>query len=78
MNNRIEELKKQCKAEKYWDANAQKWVDTPFDADKFAKLIIDECAGAVVKEVSNWKQLAPFDGIIKQRGVYAIKNHFGL
>jgi hypothetical protein len=78
MNNKFEELKKQCGCEKHWDVTNSKWVDSQIDLDEFAKLIINECAGAIVKEVNNWQQLAPFNNIIKQRGVLAIKNHFGL
>jgi len=78
MNNKIEELKKQCRVEKHWDADSKKWVDGYFDEDKFAKLIINESARAIETEVSNWKQLAPFNNIILQRGIYAIKQHFGI
>jgi hypothetical protein len=78
MNNKIEELKKQCTVDKYWDGEKELWVHKHVDLDKFAQSIINECAGAIVKEVNNWQQLAPFNNIIKQRGVHAIKQHFGL
>lgn len=78
MNNKFEELKKQCGGEKIWDVSTSKWVDSQIDLDKYAELIVIEATKAVESEVNNWQQLAPFNNIIKQRGVYAIKRHFGL
>jgi len=78
MTDRIKKLRELCRVEKHWDADTQKWVEGSFDEDKFAKLIINESAKAIDIEVNNWSQIAPFNQIIKQRGIQAIKNHFGL
>ena len=78
MNERINSFKKQCTIDKHWDNDAQKWIDGHFDVDKFAKLIVNESVKAIELEVNNWSQLAPFNSIIKQRGVYAIKRHFDM
>lgn len=78
INERIENLKQQCRVEKHWDSEKEIWIGDHIDIDKFAMLLINESAKAIENEVNNWKQLAPFNNIIKQRGILAIKNQFGL
>lgn len=46
--------------------------------EKFAELIVRECATAFEAEVDTWKQMVPYQGSIKRRGTKAIKQHFGV
>lgn len=78
MTDKIEELKKQCKVDKYWDEKNQVWIENYFDVNMFAALIIKESITAIEIEVGNWRQLAPFNDMIRQRGVFAIKQRFGI
>ena len=80
MNERLRELAKQ----------ASIMVDTTFgqttmpeykaqvDLNKFAELIVRECAQAFEAEVDTWKQMDPYQGSIKRQGAKAIKQHFGV
>ena len=50
-----------------------------YDAlEKFAELIVKECATAFEAEVDTWKQMNPYQGSIKRQGTKAIKQHFGV
>ena len=49
-----------------------------FDPEKFAELIVRECAQAFEAEVDTWKQMHPYQGSIKRQGTKAIKQHFGV
>jgi hypothetical protein len=42
MNERIEQLKSQCWVEKRWDNDM--WIEKHIDLEKFAELIVQECA----------------------------------
>lgn len=44
MNERIQAIKNQCWVYRYWDKNGERWVDRHVDLDKFAELIVRECA----------------------------------
>jgi len=46
--------------------------------DKFAELIVRECAKAFEAEVDTWKEMDPYQGSIKRQGAKAIKQHFGI
>lgn len=46
--------------------------------EKFAELIVQECANAFETEVDTWKELSPYQGSIKRQGTKAIKQHFGV
>ena len=46
--------------------------------EKFAELIVRECAQAFESEVDTWKQMDPYQGSIKRQGAKAIKQHFGV
>ena len=46
--------------------------------EKFAELIVRECAQAFEAEVDTWKQMDPYQGSIKRQGAKAIKEHFGV
>lgn len=78
MSDQIKKLKELCRTDKHWDADKQKWIEASFDEDKFARLIINESVKAIDIEVNNWTQLAPFNQIIKHRGIQAIRTHFGI
>lgn len=45
MNERIKELKDQCWVEKRWDNGM--WIEKHIDQEKFAELIVQECANIV-------------------------------
>jgi hypothetical protein len=45
---------------------------------KFAELIVRECATAFEAEVDTWKEMNPYQGSIKRQGTKAIKKHFGV
>ena len=49
-----------------------------FDKEKFAELIVRECATAFEAEVDTWKEMDPYQGSIKRQGTKAIKQHFGV
>ena len=49
-----------------------------FDTEKFAELIVRECATAFEAEVDTWKEMDPYQGSIKRQGTKAIKKHFGV
>jgi hypothetical protein len=46
--------------------------------EKFAELIVRECATAFEAEVNTWKEMDPYQGSIKRQGTKAIKKHFGV
>ena len=48
------------------------------DLEKFAELIVRECATAFEAEVDTWKEMDPYQGSIKRQGTKAIKQHFGV
>ena len=48
------------------------------DVEKFAELIVRECATAFEAEVDTWKEMDPYQGSIKRQGTKAIKKHFGV
>ena len=48
------------------------------DVEKFAELIVRECAIAFEAEVDTWKEMDPYQGSIKRQGTKAIKKHFGV
>ena len=45
---------------------------------KFAELIVQECAQAFEAEVDTWKEMVPYQGSMKRKGTQAIKQHFGV
>jgi len=49
-----------------------------FSKEKFAELIVRECAEAFESEVDTWKEMDPYQGSIKRQGTKAIKKHFGV
>jgi hypothetical protein len=76
MNERIRELVEQAgiQLDKYgcvFDV-----VDD--NLEKFAELIVRECATAFEAEVDTWKEMNPYQGSIKRQGTKAIKKHFGV
>jgi lysophospholipase L1-like esterase len=82
MNERIKELAKQAGIEFTYDptetpmrAFAECWAD---ELEKFAELIVRECAQAFEAEVDTWKEMDPYQGSIKRQGTKAIKQHFGV
>jgi hypothetical protein len=46
--------------------------------EKFAQLIVKECARVFESEVDTWKQMDPYQGSIKRKGTKAIREHFGV
>ena len=70
MNERIEKLLKQCEYENYdWNGTL---VEVGFDAEKFAELIVSECAG-IIEAIDNGNQIEGTDNPIK-----AIRKRFGV
>ena len=69
MNERILELARQV------------WPDpntSHVNHEKFAELIVRECATAFEAEVDTWKEMDPYQGSMKRKGTQAIKQHFGV
>ena len=82
MNERLLELAHQAKIEFTYDptetpmrAFAECWED---ELQKFAELVVKECANAFETEVDTWKEMSPYQGSIKRQGTKAIKQHFGV
>jgi hypothetical protein len=72
MNKRIKELAEQ--ATTYVDPSANDGVCWDFDKEKFAELIIRECAGFAEQKYGNWYRInSPDDA----PGI-TIKKHFGV
>ena len=70
MNERIKELAKQ--ATTYVDPSANDGVCWDFDKEKFATMIVNECAEVLIK----WKdEPFPYD---PEFGAKLIKEHFGV
>ena len=61
---------------KIWEDGHIGW-HTQFN-QKFAELIVKECAQAFEAEVDTWKEMDPYQGSIKRQGTKAIKQHFGV
>ena len=86
MNERIEKLAFEAglkwKAQPPHYTNTNNPIDFPVsanrDLEKFAELIVRECAQAFEAEVDTWKQMDPYQGSIKRQGAKAIKQHFGV
>jgi hypothetical protein len=73
MNERIRQLARQ--ADLYAFVSDES-IDP--DIEKFAELIVRECAIAFEAEVDSWKEMEPYQGSIKRQGTKAIKQHFGV
>jgi hypothetical protein len=54
------------------------WKFSERELEKFAELIVRECANAFETEVDTWKEMDPYQGSIKRQGTKAIKEHFGV
>jgi len=76
MNERIKELYIQTANE---TADGKEWaIGGLINAEKFAELIVRECAQAFEAEVDTWKEMVPYQGSMKRKGTKAIKEHFGV
>ena len=75
MNERIKELAEQ--AAEYCKTQPREIAGTMWE-EKFAELIVRECATAFEAEVDTWKEMNPYQGSIKRQGTKAIKKHFGV
>ncbi|CAB4125555.1 hypothetical protein UFOVP181_8 [uncultured Caudovirales phage] len=73
MNERIKQLALQAGYSKDFLA-----IGLPNNMEKFAELIVRECATAFEAEVNTWKEIDPYQGSIKRQGTKAIKQHFGV
>jgi len=71
MNERIKELLEQCQIETY-GVNGE-LLEFGFDAEKFAELIVKECADIAKHHVMNISTYADADFVDEQ-----IKQHFGV
>ena len=67
MNERIKELKDQCWVEKRWDNGM--WIEKHIDQEKFAELIVRECA-ELVETQHTW--------ITSVAASALIRKHFGV
>ena len=80
MNERIKALAEQADGQFYegfaGSTNFVKFAENDFE--KFAELIVRECATAFEAEVDTWKEMDPYQGSIKRQGTKAIKKHFGV
>jgi hypothetical protein len=86
MNERIKELAERARAqvheiyktmEEEPIGNFIDWFDEQFE-QKFAELLIRECAQVFEAEVDTWKEMDPYQGSMKRKGAQAIKQHFGV
>ncbi len=76
MNEKIKELLD--KAEVYYSDDMYSDYNDLASLQKFAELIVRECATAFEAEVDTWKEMDPYQGSIKRQGTKAIKKHFGV
>ena len=78
MNERIKHLIEQAQyyANEQNDKHGVSWIRTY--NEKFAELIVRECAQAFEAEVDTWKEMDPYQGSMKRKGTKAIKQHFGV
>ena len=78
MNERIKELAEQAGLSLSQKDYSYYWVESNEDIEKFAELIVKECAQAFEAEVDTWKEMVPYQGSMKRKGTQAIKQHFGV
>jgi DNA-binding SARP family transcriptional activator len=87
MNERIRELAEQATFRQFFmpKSNSVSALDkfngtfTEQEAiEKFAELLIRECATAFEAEVDTWKEMDPYQSSMKRKGTQAIKQHFGV
>jgi hypothetical protein len=76
MNERIEKLARQVDAG--YIPRYDMWQMDSETVQKFAELIVKECAQAFEAEVDTWKEMDPYQGSMKRKGTQAIKQHFGV
>jgi hypothetical protein len=75
MNDRIEDLARQCMSMRFF-------VDTAseeFDYKKFAELLVQECVATIVNDTANYQgegMMAYYQGV--QDAGKSIKQHFGV
>ena len=70
MNNRIRELAEQARWQEIVIEDGEEWIHAHFNEQKFAELIIKECAGLV--------QGVPIDTMGYLSADQKIKQHFGV
>jgi len=76
MNERIAEFRKQCIVREQRGTNAfDSYMVDRFDTEKFAELIILECAKVVLEDPEKTGVRMYFDEKI---AAYVIKKHFGM
>ena len=80
MNERLKQLAKQASimVDTTLGQTTMPEYKAQVDLNKFAELIVRECAQAFEAEVDTWKQMDPYQGSIKRQGAKAIKQHFGV
>lgn len=72
MNNRIRELAEQARWQEIVIEDGEEWIHAHFNEQKFAELIIEECADLLDKELTLQKM---------EKGVVPgdlLKQHFGV
>ena len=74
MNQRIEKFARECGAWNQVYGNRNFMIDEHFDIEKFARLIVEECAEIADTERSN----SIGCGYITKTNGMRIKEHFGL
>ena len=70
MNEQFKGLKEQCWVEKHWDKENERWIDRHVDLEKFAELIVRECASLTL----DYKSQDHYTGWLDYRE--EIKKHF--
>ena len=81
MNERIKELADRATVEKQWDKENDRWIERHVDLEKFALLIVRECAHVAVFKNSGTVATAAVAGhMAAGRSIAAklIKEHFGV
>ena len=82
MNEKIKDLAEKAELQFYnlstGEGDNPQVCGTPEQLEKFAELIVRECAQAFEAEVDTWKEMDPYQGSIKRQGTKAIKQHFGV
>ena len=78
MNDKIKNLILDAQKEAAKETQANSFAYESLVYEKFAELIVEECAQAFKAEVDTWKEMKPYQGSMKRKGIQAIKQHFGV
>ena len=81
MNKRIEELADQCNWQEVVVEDGEEWIHAHFDKQKFAELIVKECAKVAVHNPDGLWYTGTDAGLVsagRMTAAQLIKEHFGV